>query len=371
MARVATLLLVAVLGASGSSAASKPAHPWFDWVHMTNARDGYALSGRDYLHYRLLRTTDGGRVWHDITPDDGRIHPDGPPDVQGATILFSRNIGPHGFAVERSDDGGRTWTNSVPVHNSPVRGAGTPRFVDQEHLYVDVGEGAAAGSEGEALFTSSNGGRRWHFVTQTNVNHTPPGGLPFGCDKSGFGFATPSRGWAGGYCAGGFPFFLRTNDGGRHWHRQTLPGAPRSCSCETSPPVFFGRRVGVVWLSGDRNNGAGSWFTRVYWTADAGNHWRASNPTSGRTGAVAIASRNDVWLFGRLSGDAPRFPRLFRTTDAGLHWQSLHVPVTVSSGGQLDAVDATLGFAASGAKLWSTTDGGRHWTTIRGVIASG
>jgi len=254
---------------------------------------------------------------------------------------------------------------------SPVRGAGTPRFVDRKHLYVDVGEGAAAGSEGEALFTSADGGHRWHFVTQTNVNRTPPGGLPFSCDKTGFGFVTPSRGWAGGDCAGGALFFFRTTDGGRHWHRQTLPGAGKGCQCETSAPVFFGRRVGVVWVSGLSSTRAANPFARVYWTPDGGDHWHASNPTSGRTGPADVVNQNVVWLFGRLAGNAPRLRRLFRTTDAGRTWHSLHVPAAVSAGDQLDAVDAKLGFATQGATLWRTTDGGRRWTAIHPVIAGG
>jgi photosystem II stability/assembly factor-like uncharacterized protein len=337
---------------------------------MTSALDGYALSGRNTAHYRLLRTSDGGRVWHDITPGHGKLHPSGPPDVKGSTILFSRGVGRHGFAVERSDDRGRTWTESIPVRNSRALGAGTPRFVDPEHLYVDVPEGAAAGSEGEALYTSSDGGHRWRFVTQTHVDRTPPGGLPFECDKNGFGFATPSGGWATGFCAGGGPFFLRTNDGGRHWHRQRLPGAPRGCACEASAPVFFGRRVGVVWVSGE-DSIAGKWFARVYWTTDGGNHWRGSDPSSGRTGLVDVVSKKVVWLFGRLSGIAPSFPRLFRTTDGGRRWSSLRVPRRVGSYGTPDGVDATLGFATTGAVIWRTGDAGRHWTAIHAAIARG
>jgi photosystem II stability/assembly factor-like uncharacterized protein len=363
-AAATAVVLAAVLVASGTSAAAKPRHPYFAWLHMTGARDGYALSGQNYLDYRLLNTTDGGRVWHEVTS----IHPSAPPDIEGRTILFSRGLGHRTFAVERSDDGGRTWTQSLPIRNRYGLGAGTPRAVDRKHLYVDVGEGAAAGSEGEALYTSSDGGHRWRLVAQTNVNRTPPGGLPFGCAKDGFGFVTPSRGWAGGYCAGGF-FFVRTNDGGRRWHEQKLPDTPRNCQCDTSTPVFFGRRVGVVWTSGLANARGARPFARVYWTTDGGDRWRPSDPTSGRTGTVDVVSRSVVWLFGRLNGNAPRFPRLFRTTDGGRHWQSLHVPVTVSSDGELDAVDATLGFAASRATLWRTTDGGRRWTAIRAVIA--
>jgi photosystem II stability/assembly factor-like uncharacterized protein len=361
---LAAVLLATGLAASGTRASAGPARPWFDWLHMTSAKDGYALSGRSSTRYLLLRTSDGGHIWRTVTA----IHPSAPPSVEGATILFSRSVGRHAFAVERSDDGGRTWRESVPVRNRFGVGAGTPRAVDRRHLYVEVGEGAAAGSEGEALYTSSDGGRHWHLESQTNVDGTRPGGLPFGCDKDGFGFSTPNRGWAGGYCAGGSPFFLRTTDGGRTWHSQRLPGAPRSCACETSTPTFFTRRVGVVSLSGIANGGAGKPFARVYWTADGGDTWRGSDPTSGRTGPVDIASPHVVWLFGRLAGDAPRFPRLFRTSDAGRHWSSRHLPVNVG-GDSPDAVTATLGFVASGRSMWRTTDGGRHWTAIRAVIA--
>lgn len=341
--------------------------PWFNWLHMTSAENGYALSGQDYLHYRLLRTTDGGHVWHDITPGGGKTRPNGPPSVHGSTLLFSRRQRHGTFVVERSDDGGRTWTASLPLRNKFGVGAGTPREIDRRHLYVDLGEGVAAGSAGEALYTSNDGGHRWHLVAQTNVNRTRPGGLPFGCDKDGFGFATPSQGWAGGFCAGGNPFFLRTTDGGRHWSRQVLPGVPRNCQCDTPPPTFFSRRVGVVSISGIGNARGTKPFARLYWTADGGNHWRASNPTSGRIGAIDVVSSQVVWLSGRFAGDAPRFPRLFRTIDAGRRWSSLHIPVTVD-GDVPDAVNATLGFASSGATIWRTSDGGRHWTAIHPVI---
>lgn len=365
---VVAVVFAAILAAAGTNAAARPARPWFAWLHMTSANDGYALSGQDYRRQLLLRTSDGGRVWHEVTLRGRRIHPSAPPEIRGRTILFSRTVARHAFEVDRSDDGGRTWRKSVPFRNGYGFGADTPRMIDRKHLYLDVGEGAAAGSEGEALFTSSDGGHRWRLIVQTHVNRTPPGGLPFGCDKSGFGFATPTRGWAAGYCAGGGPFFMRTDDGGRHWHRQMLSGS-KDCACEASAPVFFGRRVGVVSVSGQAGNGAGHWFARVYWTRDGGDHWRGSDPSSGRTGPMDVVSPAVVWLFGRLSGDAPRFPRLFRTTDGGRHWRSLHVPVAVSADGALDGVGSRLAFATSGRDIWRTTDGGRQWTAIRAVIA--
>lgn len=366
----AAIVLAAILAVSGTAASGKPARPYFTWLHMTSARTGYALSGPDYRRELLLRTSDEGRVWHEVTLRGRRIHPSAPPEIRGKTILLPRTVGRHAFEVDRSDDGGRTWSKSVPVRNRYGFGADTPRLIDRTHLYLDVGEGAAAGSEGEALYTSSDGGRRWRLVTQTHVDGTPPGGLPFGCDKNGFGFATPSRGWAGGQCAGGSVFFLRTNDGGHHWHQQKLPGTPKGCSCDVSAPTFFGHRAGIVWVSGESDAG-GKWFARVYWTGDRGHHWRGADPGSRRTGLVDVVNQRVVWLFGRLrlSGDAPRFRRLFRTTDAGRHWSSLNVPLTVSTVDALDAVNSRLAFAISKAVIWRTADGGRHWTAIRAVVA--
>jgi photosystem II stability/assembly factor-like uncharacterized protein len=357
--------LAAGFAASDTNASAKPVRPWFVWLHMTSAKDGYALSGPDYRRQLLLRTSDGGHVWHVITVGGKTIHPNAPPDIRGRTILFSRSVGHHAFVVEHSDDGGRTWTKSAPFS-----GAGTPRPVDRRHLYLGVEEGAAAGSEGEALYTSSDGGRHWRLVTQTNVNRTPPSGLPFGCDKDGFGFATPSRGWAGGYCAGGPAFFLRTDDGGRHWNRQTLPDAPKNCACDTPAPTFFSRLVGVVSVSGIANNGGGKPFSRIYWTADGGRHWRGSEPTRGRrTGSIDAVSPKVVWLFGRLSGVVPKLPRVFRTANAGRSWKSVRLPIAIGDD-NVDAVNARLGFVTSKAVIWRTTDGGHAWTTIHAVVAS-
>lgn len=373
MARVATAVAViasaALLAVSDTTASAKPVRPWFVWLHMTSATNGYAISGPDSRSQVLVRTSDGGRVWHEVTLHGRPIHPLAPPDIEGRTILFSRSIGYRTFAVERSDDGGSTWTESLPIRNRFALGAGTPRAVDRKHLYIDLGEGAAAGSEGEALYTSSDGGHRWRLVSETDVNRTPRGGLPFGCDKDGFGFATPTRGWAGGYCGGGRAFFMRTNDGGRHWQRQTLPDAPRNCACDTPAPTFFNRRIGVVSVSGFANNGGGGPFARVYWTTDGGEHWRPGNPTNGRTGLIDVVSPKVVWLFGRRAGNEPRLPRLFRTTDSGRHWRSIHVPVTISDK-SLDAVSATLGFVSSKSVIWRTTDGGRNWAAIPAVIAN-
>jgi photosystem II stability/assembly factor-like uncharacterized protein len=333
---------------------------------MVDAKDGYALSGQNPDAYRLLRTRDGGRHWLDITPGGGTVHPSGPITIAGATMLFSTSVGPGLFAVERSDDGGRSWRRSLPFADRRGR-PGQPFAVNARHLYLAVGEGAAAGSEAEALFTSSDGGHRWRLASRTDVSRVRRGRLPFGCDKNGFGFATSNRGFAGGCCPGGRPFFYRTDDGGHSWRWQPLAGVGL-CACDVSAPRFFTPRDGALYVTGFTLNGGGQPLVRAFWTSDGGNHWRASGPSTGRASVVSFADARTAWIVanppGRIRGP---FDRLFRTDDAGRHWQTLKLPFD-GAAYQLDAVSSTLAYAAryvgGGSSILRTQDAGRSWHRI-------
>jgi photosystem II stability/assembly factor-like uncharacterized protein len=351
-----------------------PAHIALRWLQMIDEARGYALSGQNTDSYRLLWTTDGGRRWRDVTPGRGTIHPSGPLSIVGQTRLFSTKLKRGVFAVERSHDGGRTWRRSLPVRDARGQGAGQPFALDARHLFLAVDEGAAAGSQGEALYTSNDGGYRWQLVSRTSTSIPARGSLPFGCDKSGFGFATPKRGWAGGYCAGGLPFFYRTADGGRTWRRQSLP-APSQCACETSAPRFFTPRVAGLYVTGFTTNGGGRPFARVLWTNDAGDSWRGSDPSVGRAVDVSFADARNVWITGQRKGDlrAP-FNLLLRTDDAGAHWQTIRLPFD-AGGYRLDALSATAAYgfriADRANVIVFTRDGGRTWHTIHAAMNAG
>ena len=114
-----------------STGASQPRPPVLRWLQMIDTVHGYALSGQDTGAYRLLSTSDGGRRWTDVTPGAGAIHPSGPITVVGRTTrLFSTTLRQGVFAVERSDDGGRSWRRSVPVRDARGQGLGQPFAVD-------------------------------------------------------------------------------------------------------------------------------------------------------------------------------------------------------------------------------------------------
>lgn len=336
----------------------------FRWLRMLDSSYGYALSGEDPARYLLLSTSDGGHTWRQVTA----VHPSGPLSILGQMRWFSTSVGRGVFAVERSEDGGRSWHRSLPFRDPRGETAGQPFALDPQHLFLAVDEGAAAGSQSQALYTSSDGGRRWHFVSRTST--TDPSALPFGCDKSGFGFATVLRGWAGGYCAGGAPFSYRTDDGGRTWRRQPLP-APSLCACETSAPAFFSADVGAVYVSGFAANGGGTPFVRVFWTHDGGAHWRGSGPPLGRTETVSFVDARSVWITGQRRGDLRgRFDLVARTDDAGAHWQMERLPFDAGNTG-FEALSPMVAYAYSANVIRLTRDGGRTWRQIHAAMIAG
>jgi photosystem II stability/assembly factor-like uncharacterized protein len=372
---VAAALLSAVLSqAAGAGVTQRTAGPRIAlrWIQMIDTARGYALSGENTDAYQLLSTTDGGRRWTNVTPGGGTIHPSGPLSILGQTRLFSTKLKQGVFAVERSDDAGRTWRQSLPFRDAHGS-AGQPFALDAAHLFLAVDEGAAAGSQGEALYTSSDGGHRWQFISRTMWNNPRRGSLPVGCDKSGFGFATPTEGWAGGYCPGGPPFFYRTDTGGRTWHRQPLP-APNQCACETSAPLFFTANLGALSVTGFTNSGSGKPFARVLWTRDRGIHWRGSDPPGGRVEDVSFADMQSVWIIAQKRGNLRSpFDLLLRTDDEGTHWQTIKLPFDAADY-RLDALSATdaYGFKVTPTSntIIVTRNGGRTWQTIRATLNS-
>jgi photosystem II stability/assembly factor-like uncharacterized protein len=369
MRHLFAFVLFAAVGATPAMAATRPVT--VQSLQMVDAVHGYALAGQ-YNAYRLLRTVDGGRDWRDVTPG---VHPSAPPLLVGATaVLVSAQLRPHVFEVLRSDDAGRTWTRSRPFRFARGLGIGTPVVAPgTRYVYVALDEGAAAGSQGEALFRSADDGATWRFVTGTTFARVVPGKLPFGCDKNGFGFASPNRGWAGGNCAGGYAFFYRTDDGGRTWRLQHLNGLG-ACQCNVAAPTFFTPQEGAVAVAGAFQTRQFSPVARVYWTDDGGRHWRSSRAPWGRPSlAAAVAPGGVAWVVTSRRGTIkPPYNRLFRTSDAGRTWHAEILPFDAEYD-RLDVLDATQAFAYSTAPTASTImrtyDGGRTWRRIHTVVA--
>jgi photosystem II stability/assembly factor-like uncharacterized protein len=188
--------------------------------------------------------------------------------------------------------------------------------------------------------------------------HTPiaadaRGRLPFGCDKTGFGFVDARTGWVTGDCAGGLAFFYVTHDAGRHWQLQRLFDVG-TAECNVYPPHFFGRSTGVVEVTCFERSG---WHARLFRTDDGGSTWRQRRvPVAD---AVSFAGADDLWT--------GTHHELFVSHDGGASWHMLTAPFDVSVY-ELDPISGRTAFAVRTAprrtSLLRSDDGGRTWRAV-------
>jgi photosystem II stability/assembly factor-like uncharacterized protein len=215
--------------------------------------------------------------------------------------------------------------------------------------------------DGNGLFRTGDGGRRWARIT-------PPVSDPL---ASIFGVAlSGARGWAivTPSVSGGVSVD-RTVNGGRSWQAVPLPAAlPRRLSAASIS--FAGTMTGFAAVSPYPQSHA-----QIFATGDGGAHWHLVTGTAPPVGSgIEFTSAEDGWGLGPTG-------RLYRTTDGGLTWAEVTLPGFESHGPRTDphatgSASLPAFFGASGILLvrgpgtaipWAPTlvettgDGGRTW----------
>ncbi len=338
-------------------------------VRMIDERVGWVLTGS-----AVLRTTDGGANWADVTPDAVAATTSGytggalaAVDAGTAYVTFGEQ-GSSSIFIFRTADAGRTWVKAEIQQEPEVwRGDGAPfvkvlQFTDADHGWLLASYGVAMGSEAVRIYATADAGATWQLVDDVarGGDALAPGSLPFGGHKTGLAFVDASKGWVSGYDYGDSIVLHATRDGGRTWSRQPVAaptGYPTAGgSVETRSPIFFG---------GSREDGllpvvfhAEGQPTIFYVTGDGGATWQP-------TAAVVSATNNSfVWNFPDLQhGFATDGDKLYVTADGARSWQAVTTNIDLRGGlTQLDFVSAETGWAIVGGSLVKTADGGRTWT---------
>jgi photosystem II stability/assembly factor-like uncharacterized protein len=266
----------------------------------------------------VLRTEDGGVTWQTVLaiPTDGIV---GEPiqqiqavDGQRAwalTIDQSPCQYPCLSYVERTTDGGRTWTAVLHGQVAAIR------FASASRGWAALDNTPSPGIT-EVLETS-DGGSSWVTGLRTTTG-----------DAYGLDAATIYTAWLltrdGGYCSSStctkYALF-RTDNGGMNWSNL---GNPKDYVTGCSPgghlagPLFAS--TGRGWLG--LNTGAGGANvgpTGILKSEDGGRSWRCAT-TPQQTSLISAADPLHVW-----AANIDQSTALYTTEDAGATWHPLNL----------------------------------------------
>jgi photosystem II stability/assembly factor-like uncharacterized protein len=340
-------------------------------MHMINASTGWAAgSGTD----RILRTTDGGDHWNDVTPKNARLGNWATffLDANNAWLASSLQPGSptNDFGVEiyRTSDGGTTWLRV----GTASAGWGFPAalaFVDRQRGWLFIkqdGTLLTPGSDMVAFYGTTDGGASWNKLSQTDTSGLA-GHLPQACSKLNPVFLSASAGWIPGSCGAGGGYFLYvTRDGGRNWVAVSLRIPPQStltCDCEIESLRFSDNQHGALVLDGASQDARGYAQNFLYTTIDGGRSWQLGPMLPANAFSVYFLDAAHGWTL-----DAKANNLLF-SGDGGLHWSTVGTIPTNSNAVVMDfqfvapKIGWALGADSRGLPILKTVDGGATWTT--------
>jgi photosystem II stability/assembly factor-like uncharacterized protein len=166
---------------------------------------------------QVLRTTDGGRSWRDVSPPGsaGLLFRDvEAQDAYRASVLA---IGEGDASrIYTTADGGRHWTLAF-VNDDPAA------FYDCMAFYPGHRDGLALSDPVDGKFrilATSDGGRSWHVLPSAGMPPAVPGEAGFAASGTCLVTSGHDAWFAGG---GGAARVFHSGDGGRHW---TVTAAP-------------------------------------------------------------------------------------------------------------------------------------------------
>lgn len=257
-------------------------YPPAQTMGLADAEVGWAATGRN-----IEITDDGGRTWHAVLPPNligmSVSEKVTAVDAIGTDDLWvvigdvpglvpygqSANGSDRGEGIDRSTDGGRTWTfGAVPAGCLQTCGPVSVSFVDPEHGFATT----SPQSGNSMLYSSVDGGTMWAPIgTMPNLGSVAVDGpiatpqVEFTSELDGWAVSGPSGDGTQRHPTSPGGVLHRTTDGGRSW--SAVPGLP---AAQYSLPVFFGPGRGVVLGTPSSNTEKGA---AAYVTGDGGATW--------------------------------------------------------------------------------------------------
>ena len=358
-------------------------------IHMLDTDYGWSIDSSGHL----LRTSDGGIGWQDVSPTRFPLSPDGFFALDNKTAWATTEIpscyrmgcpaeGVTTGVVLHTTDGGLTWRISQPfpledsaveIHTVPYYHPLAMQFIDSQTGWLLVSVDHRMQRDFYRLFRTSDGGSTWsRLIDQTNG---PPLAQSFG-----IAFLNPRLGWLAGegpeeeYSS---DFTYITQDGGVTFQPAIIyPGIPANFPCNwhmrirPQPPdglyIGFENQVyqsGECGESLESEHFSGNSLTlssQVYFERSA--EWKHS-------GDPYFLNTKVGWT---LDNPGPgQSNQLQQTLDGGAAWQVISLVAWRSA--LFDFVNEQIGWAIVGdgtnSAFVHTINGGKTWTLIKPVVA--
>ena len=337
-------------------------------IQMIDSSTGWAEGQvRTDEGLRILRTTDGGSFWSDISPDPSLNY--------GRSFFLDAELA---WVMAHSDnqawrtrDGGQIWEALAGESWS----FDEIWFNDSDHGWkVDSEPGYGITS----FSTTDDGGLTWE-----EVNPPPGGGLPFGFPNELTAWAIQARMFGDAHAGPWLAVPIEidtTNDGGDTWISRMLPNPPDTRIIDSYDwgPILGGAED-CFFLSPVYNSTAiwkfalvCYWNSWIYTSANQGKTWIISPmPAGAYLRDIEFINPTVGWLFVAEFEESKR--NLHQTTDGGQSW------TLIKRTGWLDVelsfVDAQMGWAVACDNaycsepvavraLLKTSDGGLTWEIL-------
>jgi photosystem II stability/assembly factor-like uncharacterized protein len=337
-------------------------------LRMITPTVGWAMSqDTDVALSRVLRTTDGGVTWAEVTPT--QIHG----DRSGLTAFFldeSRawvawphgpGPGPTTVSVFATSDGGRTWSPGKPFVAKPSWD-GELDFVDARNGWAVATIVSALGNQAAEVWRTTDGGATWDVVSRSFTSFVP-GLLPATPDAlpcaGPVGFLDAQTGFVSSQCVNEAGLWV-THDGGNRW--SMVPSKALRGAENLSGARFTSSTDGFLVKLAPQGQGASG----LYLTHDGGRTWTLARlPVKVIDAGPTFVDPLHGWVFAGQD--------LYDTTDGGGTWESF-TPDRNLSGTVLDFVDPLHGWAVSrdpfeNPFLLATSDGGHTWVELQLKLA--
>jgi photosystem II stability/assembly factor-like uncharacterized protein len=343
-------------------------------IQMIDAVEGWALGRAGGSQDHVLKTSDGGETWQDVTPAGSSVLPSADDteavalfadDQTGWVIYLGNRAGSTLIEIRswRTSDGGETWESGSgfdPIENPET--LPVPFFSDPATGWLLLEHFIGMGHHGLTLLRTQDGGRTWQRLAGAPESESA-------CHRTGLSFSGSTNGWMTGECPfelGGGVFLEVSEDGGSTWQTLALPPPTQSPDlfqtallCSTRSPHLFAAEAGMLVVTCSMEDASGTRQQNfLYTTTSGGLTWQTSAFPGGE---FYLLDPGHGWA---LSKDQ------YWTEDGGATWTKIN---TVTWEGQFSFVSAQLGWAVARSQeetaLVRTTDGGRTWELMEPIIS--